>query len=355
MKNYKKSYFFYVCLILLFMISCGEIDLNENGKKNKLPVMDGAALKLAIAPGGGVNAYTSLYSAYRFTQATGKSIYNNFSQFWGLSGGSIVAAMLMDSHKNNEANAVNYFISTIKDSYAGIKPIIEQIKNGNTLSDDVKTDNAGTRRNLFSSKLNMLFNKSIPQKVIITASADQKPVYYCHPSVRLPQDALRSSNSLTTAIINSSNFQPGILANKKGGLFKIVKDILLPDNRQYEVVDGFHARGSFNSPLEFAIDYLQTIRPPKGQNHKIVFFDNGNSINGGVYRMLAFENGNNGYYEINNKENDITIELYFLKIDDSNFNPNTANIENSSFVYRQNLVDSILNKEYFINAVNAFK
>lgn len=369
MKNYQKSRLFYIfCLFLLFIASCGKIDLGNAKKIKPKPKDTTTGLKLAIAPGGGVNAYTSLYLATKFAEGTGKSIFEMFDQFWGLSGGSIVASMLMTTWQNKEDQAVDVFEKIVKASYNNVKPLIEQMRDKDSLTDAQKTDQDGARRDLFTNELSKYFsgNTAVPKLVILASTTDNKPVYYCDSSLSLPDDALRShSTSLVDAITNSSNFQPGLAVGKEGGLFKVVQDTLTIKekknevesiiNKNYEVIDGFHALNSYNSPLGFAIEYLKTQKPEDNTPHKIVFFDNGSKGNAQDYRRKAFKKGNNGFYKIVDPQTGIVIELYYLKVYDPNFGANTANIEDNSFLQRKKLVDDIIDKEYFINAVDAFK
>ena len=375
MKNYQKSRLFYIfCLFLLFIASCGKIELGNAKKIKPKPEDTSTGLKIAIAPGGGVNAYTSLYLAKKFAKGTGKGIFDMFDQFWGLSGGSIVASMLMTKWQNRESDAVDDFKTIVQASYNNVKPLIEQMRDkNNTLTDAQKTDQDGARRDLFTNELSKYFsgNTGVPGLVILASTTDNKPVYYCDSSLSLPDDALRShSTSLVDAITNSSNFQPGLAVGKKGkegkgGLFKVVQDTLTIKEKKnevesiidknYEVIDGFHALNSYNSPLGFAIEYLQTQKPGDNTPHKIVFFDNGSNVNAQDYRMKAFKKGNNGFYKIVDPQTGIVIELYYLKVYDPNFGANTANIEDNSFLQREKLVDDIIDKEYFINAVDAFK
>ena len=60
-KNWVSLLIYTLLTLTLINAACDDLDLiPKKRKKNDLPIVDGPALKLAVFPGGGVNAYTSL-------------------------------------------------------------------------------------------------------------------------------------------------------------------------------------------------------------------------------------------------------------------------------------------------------
>ncbi len=377
-KNWVSLLIYTLLTLTLINAACDDLDLiPKKRKKNDLPIVDGPALKLAVFPGGGVNAYTSLYLAKLFADDTGKGVYTSFDQAWGLSGGSIVASMLMVSHKDDEAGALTAFKTTVNNSFDLVAPIIKKLKNTEQVDKDVKEDNAlippknKTRRGLFEEQLNSFnlhteqFGNADTKKLVIIAAefSSKKPVYYAHQSLVIPKDSLRATNTttVTTAIINSSNFQPGAILNEKGGLFQIVPDALMPDNKQYHVIDGAHVSQilddgivavSANHPLGLAIDYLKKIRPNNAKEHQIVVFDNGSGP-GAYAKKLNFNNG-----KARIEKDGVIINVYFIAIPDPNFNDRTYDIAATSFGDRETLVNDAVadpSTTAFYSAVNAIK
>jgi hypothetical protein len=383
-KNWLSALIYTFLTLTLINAACDDLDLiPKKRKKNDLAIVDGPAKKLAVFPGGGVNAYTSLYLAKLFadkikTTNPGAGIYDSFDQAWGLSGGSIVASMLMVSYQNNENQALTDFEATVNASFTNIKQIIEDLRNGNVTAAD-PLDGNGARRTLLEQAIinnagmnAKRFGDADTKKLVIIAAelSNKKPVYYADPDenlIRLPKDSLRATNTtlLTTAIINSSNFRPAIKFGQEdnGGLFQIVPDTLMPDNKNYSVIDGAHVRQtlddglaavSMNHPLGLAIDYLKKIKPNDGREHQIVVFDNGSGP-GAYAKKLNF---NNGYAKI--EKDGVIINVYFIAVEDAHFNDHTYDITPASFKARRKLVKDAINpgapsKTIFDSAVKAIK
>lgn len=299
----------YLGLFLLVHFSCGLNDGTVVGGKNEQektlptvvikPVRKDGGINLAVAPGGGFNAYASIVWATEFAKHADRNFPDLFDSFWGLSGGSIAATLLM--HDDGK-QALTQFKNQINAAFPRFESIFRSIKaNQNFLG--ILNDADGTRRNEFSKAITHLFKdaqfyENAGNRFVIVASADKKPVCYADASVKLPKNCIyrMGNTAVSDGIINSCNFQLGkddfqvflppalkainALLPEQASFFQRQKVKLSGDAIEREVIDGAFADKKYldgSSPLPLAIDYLRLFKTKANAPHNLVVFDNGAS------------------------------------------------------------------------------
>lgn len=358
-------------LILLLTIGCGPFlgsekptgnnnnnntgntseELEDNRHMAERPLRKDGALNIAVAPGGGLNAYASLYLAQQFAERTGKDIKDAFNIFWGLSGGTIAATLLMaeDAHL-----ALEDFKIEAKTAFPDVIELGKQAFYNQDKIVPIANDSDGARRKAFAGALDdkikvKQFDAQASNKFVLVASANKEPVCYADSSIKLPgscKHTLPDGTSVIEGVINSSNFQVpknmlmqliqnyaasirlGSIVSLFGGLESILPDsatlfkkqqaILQPTNERLTVVDGSFAGKNYldgNSPLPLALDYALQFKTKDNAEHIIVVFDNGSASNA-IFSNLDFRNSigmnEDGYARV--ERNGVVVNVYLIKL-----------------------------------------
>ena len=370
------KYLVLFCSIFILNTSC--IDSNkttaqnissDNDKiKNLTKKNNNNTVNIAILPGGANNSYTSLYLMKKFEDATKISTGSLFDQFWGVSGGSIIASMFGSGSFNEAQNALDAFkkaapqILNIKNLLP--KDIFSLIADPNALT-DILEDNNNSRRENFKNILeqqipNCEFNKDNKNKMVIIASFDKKPVYYADNTINLDVYArITNPTKCSDAVINSSNWQiPPTYIKKmmpmtagfiKQDLSLFKKALVEFDNNKHFILDGSHANGlDANSPLPLAVEYAKKESLNDKKVYNLVVFDNGGPANQAYRDTLNLTNNMTTI-----KDDDSIINIFILSINDPKFFDNLVISDDASFTYRENLVDNWVNSqaEEFTKAV----
>ncbi len=333
----------YITLFLFLQLGCGIIDVyvfaDENNKEPILatkltkPVRGDGGINLAVAPGGGLNAYASIFWATEFANHAGKKFPELFDLFWGLSGGAIAATILMH---DDDINALEQFKEQANSAYPGYESIFRSIAFNKDFV-GIINDADGTRRKKFNQTISVLYQNDqfypkAGNRFVLVASADNKPVCYADASLKLPTTCVYRVGDrakISDGIINSCNFQldqqdfrtflPATLKfgnkllPKKASLFQRQKVRLLPDNIDREVIDGVFADKQYldgTSPLPLAIDYLRQFKTKNNVEHNLVVFDNGSSKINQEYRD-SIKLSDKGFTTI--KEDGATINVFVLQ------------------------------------------
>lgn len=379
------KYLALLCSIFILNISCAELgkttvqnnnnnniniqnNKNNNRIKNLKKKNNNNTVNIAILPGGANNSYTSLYLMKKFEDATKISSGSLFDQFWGISGGSIIASMFGSGSFNEAQDALDAFkkaapqILNIENLLP--KDIFSLIGDPNALT-NILEDNNNSRRENFKNILeeqipNCEFNKDNKNKMVIIASVDKKPIYYADDAINLDGYArIINPISCSDAVINSSNWQippndikkmipmAARFINQDLSLFK--KAVVEYDNNKYFIVDGFYANGlDANSPLPLAVEYAKKESLNDKKVYNLVVFDNGGPANQAYRDTLNLTNNMTTI-----KKDDSIINIFILSINDPKFFNNLVISDDASFTYRENLVDNWVNSqaEEFTKAV----
>lgn len=409
------KYAFFVVFFLVFNFGCGPADLaggngstrasgqrdsDENNENFGLVLDQENALNLAVSPGGGLNAYTSLYLAKKFGDAADAHIRDLFHIFWGLSGGTIAATMMMSEHKTMDG-ILKDFEEETKTAFPSLDKITHDVMQNYKKIGTIASDSEGKRRNAFKQALEknlgaLKFTGGIKNRFVLVASAggfpglNGKPVCYADGGIFLPSTCAYKFNQpdlpVVNGIISSSNFQiskteiAGYLGRSDYGALARVLTPLIPDNgatlfkketystgqgQDVELIDGAFADKKYLdgvSPLPLAVDYLLGIKPKDGKAHNLVVFDNGAAsiarLSNQTYRD-EIGLGADGKAAILG-QNGVKINVYMLKINISQdkFDTWTYTADDAHWNETRTLVDRQLNnglKTVFNQAVTAVK
>ncbi len=305
------------------------------------PLRTDGAYNIALSPGGGLNAYASLYLSHKFAAQAGKKIDELFDLFWGLSGGTLPATMLMDKRSDQ---ALSNFKTQVKTAFPDIPDIIKAIGTNLVKFAAIANDSEGLRRKAYDSALvanlkDIKFNNKAGNRFVLVASAsNKKSVCYADESIKLPPTCLyrvEAGTRVADGIINSSNFQipknelisrldpafqsaAAMVPLKFIPLFQKQKVNLLPTEEKLEVVDGFHANAKDldgTSPLPLAVDYLLQFKTTNNAEHNIVVFDNGSAAipqysNQSYRDSIGMDADGYAKYQ----KNGVTVNVYLLKL-----------------------------------------
>lgn len=302
------------------------------------PSRGDGALNIAVAPGGGLNTYASLVLAKLFAEAAGKDLKDSFNIFWGLSGGSLAATLLMDE---NAQSALDDFKAEVRVAFPDVYGIAMQALNNIDKIPSITSDSDGSRRKAFSESLASKIQRKYfgkDNKFVLVASAGGKPVCYADGGISLPAQCVHrvgEGSSIVDGVINSSNYQvskeealsympamakflAGPLLPEFSSLFKKQKVQLFPANKSLEVIDGFFAGNTYldgNSPLPLALEYALQFKTANNAEHTIVVFDNGsasiNEFSNSAFRTKIGMN-DEGYARV--EKNGVAVTIYLIKL-----------------------------------------
>jgi hypothetical protein len=350
--------FLFKIIFILFLVTitgCGEIPLldrltdknpstlvvKENSfrpKKidGKLLRKDGA-MNIAVAPGGGLNAYTSLYLGKVFSEHTGKHFDEMFDLFWGLSGGAIAGTLLMNKEYKH---ILENFKAQAQTAFPDVVGVIKGALANKASMDEVLRDADKKRIDVFEKAIvtnlkDIKFGKNAGNRFVLVASAEEKTVCYADSTIKLPKNCFfraPEGTRVADGIIGSSNYQldkkdmltglsPELEAladhlPESASLFFKRPASLLPDNKEHEIIDGVFANPDDldgSSPLPLAIDYL--LQFESKSEHNLIVFDNG-SAGHATYSNEKFRKSikmdDNGYARI--EKNNVIINVFLIKI-----------------------------------------
>lgn len=309
-----------VCLgfLVLGSVGCGELASkkgvttkdanpeqteNPNGEKES-PRKSNGGLNIAVAPGGGLNAYTSVFLTEEFAKAAGAKVKDIFDLYWGLSGGTLAATMFMSGAgekvpENFKANVKKAFpdIDTLGTQIMGQLPAF--FLNPKLLVSFLNDEDSARRKKFETALVAQIgdkkFNKNAGNRFVLVASAKNEPMCYADSAIQLPPACMHKSSDgarVVDGIINSSNYQisKSLLLAKypaaQGFEDKIPIDraptfkqhMVKVKNGDFPVVDAFPDAQNYldgASPLPLVIDYLKQIKTSNNAEHNIVVFDNG--------------------------------------------------------------------------------
>ena len=309
---------------------------NQKNSKNNRQSQAGS-YNIAVAPGGGLNAYTSLYLSKKFEQAAGKKIPELFDLYWGLSGGALAASLYMtgqgDKALENFKRDVDKAFPTKDSLITNAMPLLFGDQGQIDALKRLALDEDGQRRQAFEKALKAnigekKFSDQGQDRFVFVASVDANPYCYGAPSIKLPQICCHRNAAgarVIDGIVNSSNFQLSVSSLLGGFANLIPRDItslslfkrqaLTVAAKQVPIVDGFLIRKDLsdgNSPLPLVIDYLLQFKNQNNSEHNIVVFDNGS---GSIadYKNQKFRDDigiKNGYAQI--KSGGVVINIYLL-------------------------------------------
>ncbi len=351
-------------------------------KAPALPLRNDGAFNIAVAPGGGLNAYASIYLTYLFAAQSGKEIAELFDLYWGLSGGTLAATMFMNE---SSSKVLDNFKTQVKKAFPDIPSIIRAIAASPFDFQEILSDADGARRSAFNDSIieslgKSKFSKNAGNKFVLVASADKNPLCYADSTILLPSSCIYKApdgTSVADGIINSSNFQIAkntiinlLPKNLKmyGGflpdfssLFQVQEISWLP-GKKVNVIDGYFAaknRLDGTSPLPLVIDYLLQFKTENDAEHNVVVFDNGSAVNA-VYSNQAYRKfigmDKNGYARI--EKNGVVINVFLLKlnISKSQFDKWMHDKNDSHWARTEAVVNAEINgprKNIFYQALNA--
>jgi hypothetical protein len=245
----------------------------------------------AVIPGGGMNGYRSAFLMAQFEEAT-MTLHEAFDGFWGISAGSLPATFF-GSKKMDAQEFLAIYRNTAHQAFPDLNDFLQDLGGWEGILSKFGQpirclDESGARRAklvgaLSPHLLNCQFDDGTTNKVVILASSNGQPVYYCDQAIALPEDALRCAPTtyVVDAIVNSCSFNQNLalgFVNAQISLFKNETSELMPDFSTHTVVDGFHMKAAHlfgQSPLPLLIKHLQG----RGDNaeHNVVLFDNGST------------------------------------------------------------------------------
>lgn len=367
------KYLSIICISLILSSSCKNEGSNSNAstkasnvaqkQANQQPNNNQSKMNIAIFPGGANNSYTSIKLMEVFENAAGNDASNLFQQFWGISGGSIIASMFGSGNFTNATDAAKQFkdaapkILDLNNIISSIN--ISDLTNINNMLIEFMNDNNGNRRKNFKDILDQKipqceFNQDNKNKMVLITSVDKQPVIYADDYIDIPGYAkMINPISCSDAIIDSSNWQmpkntiisllkkqfPMIefladSVNQDFSLFK--KTTITHEDKTFFALDGFYAQGADgNSPLPFAIDYVKSLNEAD-KTYNLVVFDNGSPSNQDFRNSLNL----NDDTAIIKHDNNVTINIFIISIKDSQFGKNLILSDNNSFNYRDNLINN---------------
>lgn len=313
--------------------------------ENAISVRKDGGVNLAVAPGGGLNAYTSLYLALKFSESVGKHFDEMFDLFFGLSGGSVAGTILMNKKYDD---LLDSFKERAEVSFPDIQGVIRDALVDGVSMEEAMSDAKQRRIDAFehaalTNLKDLTFNHNAGNKFVLVASAEERPVCYADSNIKLPKNCVfrvPDGTRVVEGIINSSNFQLRKDDMMKGmpkelqlwadmlpgtaSLFYKRPAVLLPDNKEYEVIDGVFADKKYldsGSPLPLALDYvLENYNGVKAE-HNVVVFDNGSAINSHVNEEFRRTIGMNeaGFARIEKNNTIINVFLIKLSVDEKKF------------------------------------
>lgn len=388
-----------MCLGLLALgsVGCGELPFKKDGTNNnnekldepdpgkKYPSRTNGAVNIAVAPGGGLNAYTSLVVTKKFEQAAGEKIEKMFDLYWGLSGGTLAATMFMNGQGDK---ILDTFKSQVKSAFPDVNEIVEAVKKNLTAIPIIIEDKNGERRNAFDKALvanigDKKFSNNGGNRFVLVASVNGEPACYADSNIKLPPACAYKSpdgTRVVDGVINSSNFQipksviqsylPAQFAGLAAGLLPARAPLFklqtgpASNNKSFPLIDAFPDAEDLldgTSPLPLAIDYLLQMKTKDNAEHNIVVFDNG-SASIAEYSNKDYRDeikmDANGYARI--EKNGIVINVFLLKINvaKKQFDAWTFDHQDSHWAAAENLVNQEINgprKDLFERAVTAVK
>ncbi len=296
-------------------------------------------LTIAVAGGGGVNAYASLYMAVKLAQAANAQFHELFDQFWGVSGGTIPATLLM-SRKFVDEETLGLFKGTVNQAFPDLLEFLDP------------TDSLGTRRTRFEKELvgkfgDLSFGATKNNKFVYIASSDGLPVYFCDPEIELPSSALRcvEGTSCVKGIVGSSSFTTRVNLRffaTNVSLFKEEGHPLHPLNEIKIIRDGGHCFARHQdkhildgfTPTPLVLDYLKTIPG----HHRVVVFDNGGPTSKSFRQTIGVDEDGLATVEFD----DGTINVHIISVIVENFETNAINKTPNHLEYLEAQVEEAL-------------